>query len=322
MEYKKKETITIGKKRGREAKINYDLYGDDNAPFKILFVMGFLQSGEAWKLQIDYFRKNKDFQICVYDNRGINNSTSFSLSLKEMAFDAVDLLDHLNWKNNINICGASLGGSIVTHICNIIPDRINSAIISAPHIGLFSPFISLGKKKFCKSFFIKNDREKYYTLISSIFSDEHLNSPSVSEPNKTKVQAMIDRAIKNKDKTPNPSIITLFSHLYIYISTKFTNKDFNNIRKNNINVLVLGGEKDVLIPLNCLKKDFVERLQTKNFKIFKTGHCINLEKPKDFNETISDHITKKNLNLQHYYNDTNSKRYFNFLSIKRFLKFK
>ncbi|PVU98044.1 hypothetical protein BB561_000162 [Smittium simulii] len=95
-------------------KIYYELYG--TGPIKVLFVMG---TCDYWKMQVKHFLKNPKFQICIFDNRGSGKSTDYNYfySTSDLAQDSIHLINHLGWKDNINLVGVSLGGMIVQKMC-------------------------------------------------------------------------------------------------------------------------------------------------------------------------------------------------------------
>jgi len=103
----------------------YETHGD--GPQKILFVMGLSASLRVWEIQVQYFSKASDFQLCVFDNRGIGRSSSPTgrYTTSEMAKDALELVDHLGWKS-FHIAGISMGGMISQELALLAPKRVQS----------------------------------------------------------------------------------------------------------------------------------------------------------------------------------------------------
>lgn len=58
--------------------IEYDIYGPDDAPEKIVFVMGFTGTRNEWARTInDIFRVQPNtFQVLLLDNRGVGGSSA------------------------------------------------------------------------------------------------------------------------------------------------------------------------------------------------------------------------------------------------------
>ncbi|KAN0009666.1 hypothetical protein ACTFIU_006963 [Dictyostelium citrinum] len=290
----------VGINRGKPANIYYEIYGNKNSSNKVMLVMGFMQPGSAWKFQLDFLLKQTDYEICIYDNRGIGKSNSNSYSAKTLAHDAIDLVKCLKWKN-VNFIGTSLGGSICIFISSFIEKEfVNSVIISAPWLGLFAT-ISKGCLLFVQSVLEKNERRKIEISSKSLFSENYLNSPSLSNPLKTKNESMIERAIKQKqEQTQQPkSPKTIFGGLFILIFFRVSPFILNDIKnKQYLNVCVISGNQDILVDLQSIKKKLVNNIKPMNFKILDSGHCVNIESVGQFNRIIVDHIeTSNKLNI-------------------------
>ncbi|KAM9959545.1 hypothetical protein ACTFIR_000626 [Dictyostelium discoideum] len=314
----------VGINRGKPAKLYYEIYGKKNSKNKVVLVMGFMQPGSAWKFQLDYLLKQPDYEVCIYDNRGIGNSNSLSYSIKTLAHDSIDLVKCLKWKN-VNFVGTSLGGSVCIFISSFIEkELINSMTISAPWLGLFAPKIPKGCYLYVKSVLEKNERKKFEISFTTLFSQNYLNSPSLSNPLKTKNESMIDRAIKQPQQKQQPqqqqqqqpqqqpqnsSSKTLFSSLFIVLFLKVSPFILNDIKnKQYLNVCVISGKQDILVDLQSIKNRLVSNIKPMNFKILDSGHCVNIENVGQFNKIIVDHIDESNkLNILKRNNNNNIK---------------
>ncbi|TPX30244.1 hypothetical protein SmJEL517_g06149 [Synchytrium microbalum] len=119
--------ITVSTKRETGAPVHlfYETFGSGST--KILYIGGLGAISRQWDLQVDYFKQFPEFEQCVYDNRGSGYSSSPAGRYKttEMALDALELLDHLGWKQ-AHIVGLSLGGMISQELAYIARHRIAS----------------------------------------------------------------------------------------------------------------------------------------------------------------------------------------------------
>jgi pimeloyl-ACP methyl ester carboxylesterase len=126
-------------------KIYYELHG--SGPTKVILTMGLGGTFNQWEPQIDFFTEQGGYQLCVYDNRGIGYSSSpkqFRWKTSDMANDAIKLLDHLEWKAEVNAIGLSMGGMITQELVLADPKRFTSvALISTIAGGLPSLFYFL-----------------------------------------------------------------------------------------------------------------------------------------------------------------------------------
>jgi len=57
-------------------KLYFERHGSLDAPNKVLFIMGLATSHKSWEAQVNHFKMLPDFQICVFDNRGVGFSSS------------------------------------------------------------------------------------------------------------------------------------------------------------------------------------------------------------------------------------------------------
>lgn len=93
--------------------------------------MGLNSSCFAWIRAVQYYGDpSRETCVLVLDNRGVGYSDTPPsprfYKTSELARDALDLLDALQWKDNLHIAGVSMGGMIAQHIADIDPQRVSS----------------------------------------------------------------------------------------------------------------------------------------------------------------------------------------------------
>jgi len=134
---------------GRDMKICYEAFGDPAAPNgTILLIMGLGGTLVAWPTEFCEQVASMGYQVIRYDNRDVGQSTKFDhlgqpsfiwgaikksfgysvagpYSLKDMADDAVGLLDQLSIIK-AHIVGASMGGMIAQLVAIHYPERVSS----------------------------------------------------------------------------------------------------------------------------------------------------------------------------------------------------
>ena len=115
-----------------DVSLNYELHGT-GAP--VLMIMGLGVGLVGWLPQIEDLA-GEDWQLCVYDNRGVGRSSvpRPPYSMSRMAADALALMDHLGWQR-AHVVGISMGGMIAQHLALSAPERVQSLALMATHAG-------------------------------------------------------------------------------------------------------------------------------------------------------------------------------------------
>jgi pimeloyl-ACP methyl ester carboxylesterase len=99
---------------------------------------------------VEYFKRNPDFQVAVFDNRGVGYSSTpqgpYTMSM--MADDTLAVADALGWAT-FHLVGVSMGGMISQHVALKAPQRLQSLtlittrmetgfLLSLPPVSVFS----------------------------------------------------------------------------------------------------------------------------------------------------------------------------------------
>jgi len=96
----------------------------------VLLIAGFTADHMSWLLQVPAVAQ--EFQCISYDNRGTGQSTvpEGPYTIRQMADDAVALLDHLGI-SKAHVVGHSMGGAIGQELAINYPDRVSSLLLLA-----------------------------------------------------------------------------------------------------------------------------------------------------------------------------------------------
>ncbi|KAN0004555.1 hypothetical protein ACTFIZ_010711 [Dictyostelium cf. discoideum] len=295
IEPNRKGYAIVGKNSGKPNKIYFETFG--NGPKKILFITGFLSSSKGWCKQIDYFTNKSDqYEICVFDNRGIGKSNidskySYNFSTKSMANDAIDLLENtLKW-DKAHICGLSMGGMASIHLSSIIPEKVQSLVIACVPNGYFIPLFSMGAFNYIRAlFFTFNEKKKARIFQSLMYSDNYLDEKT-NGSNETRSEQMFK---KNSTgfKDDSPSFLTILGHQIGYITNKFSKKSLDVIKKHSIPTIVINSKKDSLVTTDITIKQIVNPLKPLKFHLIEGGHLSQLENPTFFNSLVENHVDK------------------------------
>lgn len=116
-----------------DIRLHYESFGS-GVPF--LFVSGTGWPGEPWKLkQVPAFTDR--YQVIVYDHRGVGKSDAPKgpYSTRQLAQDAINLLDAIGINEPVHVVGHSMGGRVCQWIAIDYPNRVRSMIQAASGSG-------------------------------------------------------------------------------------------------------------------------------------------------------------------------------------------
>ena len=95
----------------------------------ILFVHGFPLDHRMWQAQLDSL--SGEYRVIAPDLRGFGQSdvTEGTVTMEQMADDLAALLDALDIRNSIALCGLSMGGYVAFQFVRKYADRLHSLIL-------------------------------------------------------------------------------------------------------------------------------------------------------------------------------------------------
>jgi 3-oxoadipate enol-lactonase len=112
--------------------LNYEVHGTGEP---VLMIMGLAVGLVGWRFQVEDLA-GEDWQLCIFDNRGVGLSSvpRPPYSMDRLAADALALMDHLGWQR-AHVVGVSMGGMIAQHVALTAPHRVRSLALLATHAG-------------------------------------------------------------------------------------------------------------------------------------------------------------------------------------------
>lgn len=276
--------VTVGEGRGREITLHYRIHGKGR--FKIIFVMGFATSCNAWSPQVEFFEKNEDYQFCVFDNRGVGRSSKppGRYRTSDMARDALELADFLGWKK-FHLVGLSMGGMISLELSCLAPERLLSLSLLVTHAG--GPNSVVPAKGFVTLMKLLRTRDtKIRTRLTMpmIHSDKWLNEKHSS--GKTNLE-YVSEIHEERMKEDGPlSFLGIFGQISAIMTHYISKSRMKKIKDYGIPVFICTGTKDHLVrPKNSfLLKNFFEDA---TFLVLEgAGHAINMECKDELNHSL------------------------------------
>jgi pimeloyl-ACP methyl ester carboxylesterase len=125
-----------------------------------------------------------DFEICVFDNRGVHRSSvpPGPYSTEEMARDAVCLIDDLGWAR-AHVVGVSMGGMIAQKLALQAPEKVISVtLIATCGLNSFNYPPTLFALKQCVLIAFERSNERHVEKsIDLMFPQQYLEAKSNDE---------------------------------------------------------------------------------------------------------------------------------------------
>ena len=111
-----------------DIKINYIKEGVGEP---LLLIQGSNTRLEAWYYQIEYFKDR--MTVISFDNRGAGKSSrpNYPYTMAMYVEDTNNLLNHLNIKEKVHLCGISMGGEIAQEFVLKYPEKVKTLILIA-----------------------------------------------------------------------------------------------------------------------------------------------------------------------------------------------
>eukprot|EP00761_Pharyngomonas_kirbyi_P002930 gb/GECH01002934.1/.p1 GENE.gb/GECH01002934.1/~~gb/GECH01002934.1/.p1 ORF type:complete len:326 (+),score=63.15 gb/GECH01002934.1/:1-978(+) len=164
-------------KINEDTEIYYELFGDDDAEHKIVFVTGLSSPLEWWHPQLKHLvMPNNKYQCLVYDNRGVGRSSTPPgvYHTQHMAEDVLCLMDAVGWYR-AHVVGISMGGMISQKLAQKAPDRILSLTLCATYARLRFPIPISTILFFLTQMLPLPERFKVKHLMNNLYSPEFIN---------------------------------------------------------------------------------------------------------------------------------------------------
>jgi pimeloyl-ACP methyl ester carboxylesterase len=259
---------------------------------KVLLVMGFMARGRAWHRQLEALSEH--YEVVCYDHRGIgDSSTNPASSMADLAQDALDLMDHLQWEK-AHIVGISMGGMIAQYIATLAQARCLSLTLIATHAGGFEKGITRvlpkwsGLPLFLKAQFSKSPAHRFLALSHLLLTKDFLQNQGILNRSLDEIQdlqAWQDICARlSDDFTPKPPFKTRFAHIRAIF--KHHQKDLHTLQ---IPTLIIQPKEDLLVnPKHS--DDLKKKIPHAKFISVKAGHGVIREIPQEINQALFDHF--------------------------------
>jgi pimeloyl-ACP methyl ester carboxylesterase len=248
-------------------RVFYRVHGDVGAPHKVLFTMGLGGTTYHWEDQVRFFAARRDFCVCVYDNRGVGFSDVVAgrWTTRLMARDALSLLNHLGWQQNVHLVGLSMGGMVTQELALLDPPRFDSIALLSTIAGgprslyYFLTKLPTGVRSMAGAFLTTDPRAQLAAGLATLYPREHLDTTYFNEdkqqhePYLAKYRrALVQRGKQGvKDGMPDTPLTTVFKQALAVATHRVPADALRRLSRERFQggqrALVVTGDADILV---------------------------------------------------------------------------
>ncbi|KIH87678.1 hypothetical protein SPBR_05049 [Sporothrix brasiliensis 5110] len=180
--------LPVAAGRGGPLRIGWEVHGE--GPIRIVFIMGLGSFKTAWQRQTLYFghERYKDYSVLLLDNRGMGDSDRplMRYTTKDMALDAIEVLEHVGFVNqaaengrSVHVVGLSMGGMVAQELACLIPNQVASLALCCTASAIENTSASIWENLASRAALIipKGVEESVRGTAGRIFSDKFLTGP-------------------------------------------------------------------------------------------------------------------------------------------------
>jgi len=252
-------------------------YAEAGTGIPILFIHGYPLSNKLWEPQ--FLELADNFRLVIPDLRGHGFSVNAPgpFSMEQMADDCAFLLDHMNIKEKIILCGLSMGGYVTFTFYRKFQDRIAGMILTATRAAADTDQVRKNRESVIETVSNGEIGLVLDAMLPKLLSPENYrNNHSVL----TKVKAIMQSAV-TKDTIVNDQIALLNRKSSLPLLSK--------IKKS---VLIIHGIDDQIVPIQEAQAMHASIPGSQLVLLPQAGHLPNLEQPNLFNSTVRKFIYK------------------------------
>jgi len=236
----------------------------------LLLIHGLGYPCEMWFAQLLIF--SQEFTTMIFDNRGTGRSEKpdEEYSIRQMAENAIGLLDHLAI-SSAHIVGVSMGGLIAQEMAIEFPKRIAKLVLLSTHYGtgyweatnlLWEETLSVSTGKMEEII-----REKLRFSLTPEFYREQWE--------------IINRIVKIRCVNPQPAYAFMRQ---FEAAKKFDAKE--RVRKISAPTLVLSGTEDRIVPIELARRLAEQIPNSRFYEIKRASHLAFIERADEVNRLI------------------------------------
>ncbi|KAG0057816.1 hypothetical protein BGZ83_000003 [Gryganskiella cystojenkinii] len=283
--------VTVGVSQGKPLKLYYEKTG--SGPKKLLLIMGLNSPGSAWEPVVEHFSKNPEYTTIFFDNRGVGFSDAPKglYATSQMAQDTLDLLDALDWKQDVHVAGVSMGGMISLEMVLADPKRFSSLVLTSTNAGRSPP--QLVTISFLARVLLMKSPELRIKLISeTLYPLAWLEKPGPKDsPYKTNREMVSASMIRRFKNTPLQPLHSNFAQSHAALCHHVSDKRLAQIRATGLPILVVTGTVDHFVRPSG-SYHLQKELQCPMVVFEGSGHALPSEQTETYCRFLEEIMTK------------------------------
>ncbi|HQU44860.1 MAG: hypothetical protein B7Z73_12695 [Planctomycetia bacterium 21-64-5] len=240
----------------------------------LLFVHGFPLSHALWNAQIPVFAASH--RVIAPDLRGFGDSveTDGVVSMEDFADDLAAILDFLNVRDPVVLCGLSMGGYIALQFVRKYRQRLRGLVLCDTRASADVPEVVENRMKIAKLVIESGTQPVADAMLPKAFGPKtYAERPEVVE------------AVRSMIIASDPTGVAAASR------GMATRPDMTDLLpKIDVPTLVIVGADDVLTPADEMRR-MAAAIPGAEFRIIpEAGHVTPLENPLAFNALLRDFL--------------------------------
>ncbi|EQC36102.1 hypothetical protein SDRG_06219 [Saprolegnia diclina VS20] len=278
----------------------YALHGDDDAPEKVLLIMGLLGDKEAWLPLLSAFRasaESRRYQFLTFDNRGVGGTDKpwGRYTTSGMAADVVQLLDHLGWPR-AHVVGASMGGMIAQELASLHTARVRSLalLVTTPSFvwGPWPGWAQLsGYWAIATSLLFPSHHTAASTMLYVLFPDEYLGTPVHGADELTTGAVLYEHHMARQARGA-PALSGVLGQYAAVASHTVSYSRLRAVQAAGYPILVIGAKQDRMLHPDHSTQLYnaLEGPRTKSIVFAASGHDVHVQHRSDVAAALLSHF--------------------------------
>lgn len=242
----------------------FDTKSDRRTP--VLLIHGFPFDHRMWKPQLEYFSDR--YRMIAPDLQGFGKSpsTQDAVFMDHFAEDLKAVIDELKC-GPVHLCGFSMGGYVALRFIDMYPDLCYSLTLVNTRAEADDNNVKFKRFQQCKQI-----QEGKYTN----FAENHLKAVFMGKTlhDNADITNQVREIVMSQDpKSVCKTLVAMAARM----------DSHENIKKIKVPTLIMAGEEDSIVPLQCSKRMQEGIPGAKVLVVPDSAHMVNLENANVFN---------------------------------------